>query len=70
MDTQLMLWAITRERNADIRRSQLASAVTREDRYSSLVWSAPPVRICVRESLFARLASSLTRRLPAGTTTS
>jgi len=29
-DTQLMLWAITRERNADIRRSQLAQAAERD----------------------------------------
>ncbi|TAK62209.1 MAG: hypothetical protein EPO22_07650 [Dehalococcoidia bacterium] len=70
MDTQLMLWAITRERNADIRRSQLASAVEREGGYSSLVWTAPPVHICLRESLLVRLASSFTRRLPARPTTS
>ncbi len=67
MDTQLMLWAIQRERRAEIARTQLASAVKREDRYSSLAWSAPPVRICFRESLFARLTSSFTRR-PARTT--
>ncbi len=70
MDTQLMLWAITRERNAEIARSQLASAVARDGGYSSLAWSAPPVNICQRESLFLRLASSFARRLPARTTTS
>ena len=67
MDTQLMLWAITRERKAEIARTQLASAVKREDRYSSLAWSAPPVRICVRESLLVRLASSFARRSPRTT---
>ena len=70
MDTQMMLWAITRERKAEMARTRLASAVTREDRYSSLAWSAPPVHICQRESLFLRLASSFTRRLPLRTTTS
>jgi hypothetical protein len=70
MDTQLMLWAVTRERKAEIARTQLARAVERGDRYSSLAWAAPPVRICVRESLIGRLASSFTRRPPARTTTS
>ena len=70
MDTQMMLWAVNRERKAEIARTQLAAAVKREDRYSALAWSAPPVRICVRESLVARLASAFTRRLPARTTTS
>jgi phage-related protein len=70
MDTQLMLWAITRERHAEIARSQLASAVERDGGYSSLVWSAPPVQICLRESLLVRLASAFTRRLPVRTTTS
>lgn len=64
----MMLWAITRERKAEVARTQLTSAVQGGDRYSSLEWSAPPVRICLRESLLMRLASSFTRRLPGATT--
>lgn len=69
MDTQLMLWAIQRERRAEIAQARLVSAVLREGGYSSLAWSAPPVRICLSESLFARLASSFLRR-PARTSAS
>jgi len=70
MDTQLMLRAIRHEREAEVARLLLASAVARNNGYSSLVWSAPPVRLCLRESLLVRLASSFTRSRSARAITS
>ncbi len=70
MDTQLMLRAIRHEREAEVARMQLASAVARDNGYSSLAWTAPPVNICFRESIVVRFASAFTRTRPLRHTSS